>query len=134
MKLSKLLAVILSMILISVYFSGCAYSNGSTDEFYRINQLIKDEDFFKAEVIDKTIVLYDKSNSVTKKIPYDEASKKSAPLYIEKIGNTLYFVTEGVVDDRAGIMFVNDDSDSFLDGIAEISRIGGNSYHFNTRD
>lgn len=84
MKLSKLLAVILSMILISVYFSGCAYSNGSTDEFYRINQLIKDEDFFKAEVIDKTIVLYDKSNSVTKKIPYDEASKKSAPLYIEK--------------------------------------------------
>ena len=67
MKLSKLLAVILSIILISVYFSGCAYSNGSTDEFYRINQLIKDEDFFKAEVIDKIIVLYDKSNSVIKK-------------------------------------------------------------------
>ena len=84
MKLSKLLAVILSMILISVYFSGCAYSNGSTDEFYRINQLIKDEDFFKAEVIDKTIVLYDKSNSVTKKIPYDEASKNQHLFILKK--------------------------------------------------
>lgn len=68
-----------------------------------------------------------------KKFLMTKRQKKSAPLYIEKIGNTLYFVTEGVVDDRAGIMFVNDDSDSFLDGIAEISRIGGNSYYFNTR-
>lgn len=60
--------------------------------------------------------------------------QKNQHLFIlKKIGNTLYFVTEGVVDDRAGIMFVNDDSDSFLDGIAEISRIGGNSYYFNTR-
>ena len=50
MKLSKLLAVILSIILISVYFSGCAYSNGSTDEFYRINQLITDEDFLKQKL------------------------------------------------------------------------------------
>lgn len=49
-----------------------------------------------------------------------------------KDGSTVWFIISGSVDDEQGIIFINDDSNSVLDGIKSIERIGGNSYYYST--
>ena len=102
------------------------------DYYYRINRTIKDYDFYRAEVSDGTIILYDKSGTVTQQLPFDD-NRRNAPLvYIRKDGACLYFILSGAVDDETGVIFVNDDSNQILDGINVLRRIGGNSYYYDT--
>ena len=67
-----------------------------------------------------------------KEIPFEDYDDKIKFIYARKEDSVIYFILSGSVDDEQGIMFVNDNSDDFLDGINTIIRIGGNSYHYGT--
>ena len=101
--------------------------------FYKINSLIKNEDFYFAKVADYRIVLYNLKNEPQKEIVFDDYNVKIKLVSIRKDGSIIYFITSGSVDDEQGIVFINDDLNDKLNGIKTIKRIGGNSYYYNTR-
>lgn len=111
---------------------GCS-SNKNTEEYlYKINSIIKDMDFYTAKADDNKIILYNAEQEMIKEIPFENYDDNIKFLYARKEESAIYFVISGSVDDEQGIMFVNDDSDDFLDGIKTINRIGGNSYQYST--
>lgn len=125
-----LILVILGMfILVS-----CGYSNNKNIEeyLYKINSIIKDMDFYTAKVDENKIILYNTEQEMIKEIPFGDYNGNIKFIYARKEESAIYFVMSGSVDDEQGIMFVNDNSDGFLDGIKTINRIGGNSYQYST--
>lgn len=112
----------------------CGYSsNKNTEDYlYKINSIIKDMDFYTAKADDDKIILYNTEQEIIKEIPFEDYDGNIKFLYARKEESAIYFVISGSVDDEQGIMFVNDNSDSFLDGIKTINRIGGNSYQYST--
>ena len=100
--------------------------------FRKINEIIKDMDFFSATAEDGRIMLYDRERNLISEIPFEEYDKSQKFIYARKSDNIIYFITSAAVDDESGIMFVNDGSDSMMDGIGSASRIGGNSYAYDT--
>lgn len=90
-------------------------------------------DFSNAYISKDTITLYDEENLLISEVPFTSTDDYKSVICIRKDGNTLFFVLQGSVDDESGIMFVNDDSGDFLDGINSIERIGGNFYKYDTQ-
>ena len=125
-----LILVILGMfILISSSYS----SNKNTEEYlYKINSIIKDMDFYTAKADDNKIILYNTEQEMIKEIPFEKYDDNIKFVYARKKDSVIYFVISLAVDDEQGIVFVNDNSDGFLDGIKTINRIGGNSYQYST--
>ena len=125
-----LILVILGAFILIYY--GCS-SNKNTEEYlYKINSIIKDVDFYTAKADDNKIILYNTEQKIIKEIPFKDYNGNIKFLYARKEESAIYFVISGSVDDEQGIMFVNDGSDIFLDGIKSINRIGGNSYQYST--
>lgn len=106
-----------------------------TDEqdeyFYKINALIKDQDFTTAKIDDGKISLYDEGQ-IVKEISFGEYDPKKQLEYIRKDGPVIYFVTAGSLDDECGIIFINDETNNIFDGIKTLTRTGGNSYCYKT--
>lgn len=106
----------------------------SEEYFYEINEQIKDEDFCTAKVKAGKILLYDSQQKLIQEQSFDKYDKSITLLYVRKEGTVIFFVTSGAVDDEYGILFINDNSNSMLDGINSIKRIGRNSYQYDTSD
>lgn len=129
----KRLLLILLCVAMLLCLAGC---NAGTEEyeeyFYKINKLIKDEDFCTAKVKPGKIVLYDAQKNPIRELPFESYDKSITLLYVRKEGALIFFVTSAAVDDEQGILFINDESDKVLDGIHSIKRVGSNSYEYDT--
>ena len=126
---------VLIFVMIGVFFfTSCNSTNNKKTEDYlhEINSIIKEMDFYTAKADDNKIILYDTEQEMIKEIPFENYDDSIKFIYARKENSTIYFVLSGSVDDEQGVMFVNDGSDDFLDGIREINRIGGNSYQYST--
>ena len=66
------------------------------------------------------------------KIPFENYDKNIKFIGAHKDDNIVYFTTGGAVDDEWGIMFVNDGSDSMMEGLGSVARISGNAYEYDT--
>lgn len=129
----KKLLLILLCVATVLCFAGCNAGPEEYEEyFYKINKLIKDEDFCTAEVKPGKIVLYDDQKKPIRELPFDQYDKSIDFLYARKEGALIIFVTSAAVDDEQGILFINDDSNNMLDGIHSIKRVGRNSYEYDT--
>lgn len=129
------ICIVLILALVGVFFfASCnSSSNKKTEDYlYKINSIIKEMDFYTAKIDDNKIILYDNKQEMIKEIPFENYDNSINFIYARKENSTIYFVLNGSVDDEQGVMFVNDGSDDFLDGIKTINRIGGNSYQYST--
>ncbi len=115
---------------------GCVKSNvEEIDEYcYKINNLIKEYDFYTAKVEQSKIVLYDNEFQELKNINFEEYNQNIPVINIRKENDNIYYITNRTVDDEVGIVFINSDTNNVLDGIKSLKRIGGNSYQYNTSD
>ncbi len=100
--------------------------------FRKINEIIKDLEFHSAKVKDGKIILYNDKYEPISEIPFESYDKSIKFIGAHKDDGIIYFVTAGAVDDEWGIMFVNDGSDSMMDGVGSAARISGNSYEYDT--
>ena len=126
---------VLIFVMIGVFFfTSCNSTNNKKTEDYlhEINSIIKEMDFYTAKANDNKIILYDTEQEMIKEIPFENYDDSIKFIYARKENSTIYFVLSGSVDDEQGVMFVNDGSDDFLNGIKTINRIGGNSYQYST--
>lgn len=126
---------VLILVLLGVFFfTSCNSTNNkkTEDYLYKINSIIKEMDFYTAKANDNKIILYDTKQEIIKEIPFENYDDSIKFIYARKENSTIYFVLSGSVDDEQGVMFVNDGSDDFLDGIKTINRMGGNSYQYST--
>ena len=126
---------VLIFVMIGVFFfTSCNSTNNKKTEDYlhKINSIIKEMDFYIAKADDNKIILYDTEQEMIKEIPFENYDDSIKFIYARKENSTIYFVLSGSVDDEQGVMFVNDGSDDFLDGIKTIDRMGGNSYQYST--
>ena len=120
--------LLLLSVLIGLFCTSCGLRT-QTDAFYPLNQLLKDRAFSIAKVEDGSIVLYDEEQTVLETLPY---AGEATFLYAEKDGAVIRFIQSGAVDDEQGVLFINDDANSALDGIHSVTRIGGNSYAYSS--
>ena len=105
-----------------------------TNEYcYQINQIIKDLDFYTAEVTENGIVLYDRNFDERETVPFDGYRRNIKIWGIHKSDKVICFVLSGSVDDEQGLMFVNDEANRILDGVNSIDRVGGNYYYYDTQ-
>ena len=125
--------------LIAVLLFQFAWTNINIDNineqeryFRKINEIIKDLEFHSAKAEDGKIILYDNKYEPICEIPFESYDKSIKFIGAHKDDGIVYFITDGAVDDEWGIMFVNDGSDSMMDGIGSVTRIGGNSYEYDT--
>ena len=98
----------------------------------RINNLVKEYDFYKGYLNDGVITLYDAFERKVIDIEFKNHNTKYPLLYFRKDGDNIYYIRSGAVDDEFGIMFINGDANSALDGVANLERCGGNSYYYDT--
>ncbi len=89
-------------------------------------------DFYIARPEKDIIILYNDKDEPINEVQINEYDGKKNFIYARKDGTNIFFVINAAVDDEQGILFVNDGSDSILDGIKSIERIGGNSYKYST--
>ena len=132
--MKKIMLLFLSIIIcftIVIYNKYKEYYNDRQEYCYKLNQIIKDYSFFKGEVKNNNIILYDNNNKIITKIKLDGSENVNIK-YIRKDDNRIFFVFSGSVDDDNGIVFINDNKNSVLDGIYNLNRLGGNSYWYST--
>ena len=135
--MKKITLVILTIINVFL-FTNCAIVNQQVSSserniyYYKINSLIKDEDFSTAKIEESKIILYNEKREMEKEIIFDEYDKRIPVLYIRKDENLIFFVEWGIVDDEGGIVFMNNELESILDGIYHIDRIDGNYFKYST--
>lgn len=139
MKQLKFLFLVL-VVLAGFLFASCntdihvneKYHNDQAEYFYQINNLIKDMDFHTAKAHQNKLELYNNKFELIEEITFEAYDDKIDFIAARKDGANIYFIINGSVDDEAGILFVNDGSDAFLDGVKSIDRLGGNSYYYST--
>ena len=130
-----LLVVITIMVLIFANIGFNVYSKArlekNVDEYRKILDLIKDEDYKTAKLIDGKVCLRDDSFTTIKEI--ELGFKPHCKLkYIEKRGSSAIFWYSGF-DDLDGIMFVNDAwSDEMWNGIVSAKKMQGNAFLVST--
>lgn len=100
--------------------------------FSKINEIIKDLEFHSAKAEDGKIILYNDKYEPISEIPFENYDKNIKFIGAHKDDNIVYFTTGGAVDDEWGIMFVNDGSDSMMEGLGSVARISGNAYEYDT--
>lgn len=99
---------------------------------YQINEIIKDLDFYTAEVTENGIMLYDRNFDELDIVPFDGYNSHIKFTGIRKDGGVIYFILIGSVDDEWGLMFVNDEANTMMNGIHSLERVGGNHYYYDT--
>lgn len=104
-----------------------------SDFCYNVNSLVKTYDFAYGNISCNNIILYDDNDKEIAEIPIDNLEERDKIIYFYKKSNNVYFVISRSVDDESGIILVNDESDSILDGLWSIKRVGGNSYYYDTK-
>lgn len=135
--MKKIILVILTIINVFL-FTNCAIVNQQVSSgerniyYYKINSLIKDENFSTAKIEESKIILYNEKREMEKEIIFDEYDKRIPVLYIRKDENLIFFVEWGIVDDEGGIVFMNNELKNILDGIYHIDRIDGNYFKYST--
>lgn len=125
---------------VTILFCGCSIGKNSDNSqiereeqyFRKINEIIKDLEFYSAKVKDGKIILYNEKYEPISEIPFKEYDKRVKFIGARKDGSIVYFIQYGAVDDEWGIMFVNDGSDDMMDGIWHADKIGSNSYEYST--
>ena len=132
----KKIIIIVMTIYIGLGFA-MFFHNGYTqedDEYcYQINELVKDVEFYIGKIKEDKILLYDTNDNLRKTFPFDGNNTSTKIKYFRKEdGNKIYFVFRAAVDDEDGILFVNDDTNSLMDGLWRLERISGNSYSYST--
>lgn len=133
MNMRRFSIFLFNMFILMMLFTCCTGgSNKETDYFYSINSAIKDMDFYIARPEKDKIILYDDKDEPINEVQIAEYDEKKNFIYARKNGTNIFFIINAAVDDEQGILFVNDGSDSILDGIKSIERIGGNSYKYST--
>lgn len=119
-----------------IILSGCSAASNSDNTIseycYTINQVLKQENFAFAEVNGEEIILYDADRSFLSVVPFSQYDASIHLLSIRKENNTIYYVTQGAVDDEQGYMFINGSENSVFDGIWQIERVSGNGYSYST--
>jgi len=107
----------------------------STDKYneycYEINKIIKDIDFDKGNIDDGKIVLHNDDMEVFNQ-DYEKFDSGLNIKYIRKDDDKIFFILNAAVDDEEGIVFVNDDTNSLMDGLGSLERLNGNSYMYKT--
>ena len=106
--------------------------NEQEQYFRKINEIIKDLEFHSAKAKDGKIILYNSKYEPISEITFEDYDKNIKFIGAHKDGGIIYFITAGAVDDEWGIMFVNDGSDSMMEGVGSVTQIGGNSYEYDT--
>ncbi|MBE6996507.1 MAG: hypothetical protein E7429_07280 [Ruminococcaceae bacterium] len=139
--MKKAFGVILAItVVVCFYFAYFTNTQDGQEEYCRkVNSLVCNEKFVVAKIEDSKIILYASIEELLKEIPFKEIPFKEFDKtikikYIRKENMITYFILEGSIDDESGIMFINDDSNRIFDGIKSITRIGGNSYQYNTAE
>ncbi len=128
------------LLLIFIIILGCLFgcTKSNVEEInnycYKINNLIKGYEFYTAKVEQGEIILYDNEFQEIMNINFEEYNPEMPMISIRKENDNIYYITNGAVDDEAGIVFFNSDTNNILDGIKSLKRIGGNSYQYNTSD
>ena len=132
--MKKLLCILSVMVLIFSMVSCQTYSGQEQSEYFNeINNLIKDREFNTAKLEDSKIVLYDRDQEVIDKIEFDGYRGKMGLMYIRRTNTKLFFVTGASIDDDSGIVFINDESDSAMDGVYALERVPGHfGYKYRT--
>lgn len=125
------IALLLCFSIIS-YIKYEQHNNKSQEYCYKINQIIKDYNFFKGYVEKNAILLYDNENKIISKVDFHDFIKEIDIKYIRKDDYKIFFIFSGSIDDEKGIVFINDQKNSMLDGIYKLNRLGGNSYSYTT--
>lgn len=129
--MKRILTVIVCLI-VALTFASCGAK--STEEYdlycYEINKIIKDVDFDKGNIADGKIVLYNDGAKVFYQ-DYEGYNSDFDIEYIRKEEGKIFFVLSTAVDDDEGIVFINDDTNSLMDGLSSLKRINGNSYKYN---
>ena len=122
--------------LMSIFLVSCnsnlSYEQDQGDYFYSINALIKDKQFSTANVKKSKIILCDEKQEVIEEILFDNYDPAFDIMLIKKDGNIIRFICSGDIDDEIGIVFINDETNSILDGIKHLDRVGGNYYKYST--
>ena len=130
--MKKLMTVMLVVICVSTFASCGVKSTKDYDLYcYEINKVIKDIDFDKGNIVDGKIVLYNDDLEVFNR-DYEQFDSDFNIRYIRKEDGKIFFILNAAVDDEEGIMFVNDDTNSLMDGIGSLERLNGNSYKYKT--
>ena len=124
----------LLMIFVFLCFGGCRADRGNdlADFCYSMNERIKNIEFYRADVLDGAIKLYDNEGTLIGEIPFDDYPVSEEIVYIRKDESRVYFILGGAVDDEYGIMFINDVGNGLLDGVHSIERMGRNFYEYRT--
>jgi len=107
-------------------------TNEQEQYFREINEIIKDLEFHSAKAKDGKIILYNNKYEPICEIPFEEYDENIKFIGAHKDDGIVYFITAGAVDDEWGIMFVNDGSDSMMEGVGSVDQIRGNSYKYDT--
>ena len=98
----------------------------------QINELVKDIDFRKGYLEEGVIALYDAFERKIGEIAFESYNGDYPLDYFRKDGDNIFYIEYGAVDDEFGIMFINGDENSVLNGVANLERCGGNSYYYDT--
>lgn len=107
-------------------------SDYECDYVYKINNVLKNYDFYKAELSENKITLFDEKLDFISDINFKEYDKKIKIKSIRKEENRIFYILSGSVDDEEGYVFINSSENSILDGIKNMKRTGGNSYYYKT--
>ncbi len=122
---------IIMCLIVAVYIRYNRYNDDREEYCYKLNQIIKNYTFSKGKIEKNNIILYDDNNKIITKIRFDDFENVNIK-YIRKDKNRIFFVFSGNIDDDSGIVFINDNENSVLDGIYNLHRLGGNSYWYST--
>lgn len=130
----KKLSVIGFFLLVAliIVFNWTKGDDESYNYVYNINNIIKDYDFYKADVSENKISLYDNNFDFISDINFEEYDKKINIISIRKEESRIFYIVGGSVDDEEGYVFINSPENSILNGINYLERIGGNAYYYRT--
>ncbi len=106
------------------------------EDFYEyctgIYNLLKDKDFFKAEIEKDYIILYDSEFKQISRMDFSGYKANMTIHYILNEHTRMLFVTSQAVDDTMGIVFFKDTENANLDGLWTLDRISGNGFLYST--
>lgn len=130
--MKKLSVIVFLLVALIIVFNWTKGDDESYNYVYNINNIIKDYDFYKADVSENKISLYDNNFDFISDINFEEYDKKINIISIRKEESRIFYIVGGSVDDEEGYVFINSPENSILNGINYLERIGGNAYYYRT--
>lgn len=116
---------------------GCSSVNHLHDEedldyFTQLYSILENEEFFKADIEENSILLYDNNFNQIRSIAFQNNRKSIKLLYILNEEARMLFVVSQSVDDTAGIVFFRNAENANLDGFWSLERVSGNGFRYST--